>query len=90
MNEPKLFEAKGPIKWYLKLLNNWAITLPPFGIFILLDHINDKNIYNHEMIHWKQAQELGVVMFYIKYLFFQVRYGYWNNPMEVEARKAEK
>jgi len=89
MSEPKFFEAKGPVKWYLKFVGHHAITLPPFGIFIRPDHINDKNIYNHETVHWKQAQDIGVVMFYIKYLSFQLRYGYENNPMEVEARKAE-
>jgi hypothetical protein len=89
MNKPKFFEAKGPVKWWLKFAGYKAITLPPFGIFITWDRFNSPSLRRHEMVHWKQAQEFGIVMFYAKYLFFQVRYGYWNNPMEVEARKAE-
>jgi hypothetical protein len=32
---------------------------------------------------------MGVVRWAITYLFYNVRYGYWDNPLEVEARAAE-
>jgi hypothetical protein len=89
MNEPKFFAAKGPIAAWLKFVGHHAITLPPFGIFIRPDHIDDAYLRRHESVHWEQAKEIGVIMFYIKYLYFQVRYGYQDNPMEIEARKAE-
>lgn len=31
----------------------------------------------------------GRLLFSIKYLWWMCRYGYWNNPYEVEARRAE-
>jgi hypothetical protein len=39
------------------------------------------------MVHWEQYQRMGVIGFYVTYLWYNIRYGYWNNPMEVEARK---
>jgi hypothetical protein len=32
---------------------------------------------------------MGVLRFYLTYGWYTLRYGYWNNPMEVEAREAE-
>jgi hypothetical protein len=43
----------------------------------------------HEEEHWRQAKEMGTMKFYLLYLYYSIRYGYWNNPMEVEARAAE-
>jgi hypothetical protein len=84
-----IFVAKGPVKWWLEKTGYKGITLPPFGIFITEDRIDNQRLRNHELAHWKQAQELGVVKFYAKYLWLNVRHGYKENPMEVEARKAE-
>lgn len=84
-----IFVAKGPVKWWLKKTGYKGITLPPFGIFITEDRIDSERLRKHELAHWKQAQELGVVKFYAKYLWFNMRYGYRENPMEVEARQAE-
>lgn len=43
--------------------------------------------YNHEAIHIKQVKEHGRLKFICKYLWYNIRYGYKNNPFEVEARK---
>jgi hypothetical protein len=32
---------------------------------------------------------MGAIRFYITYLWLTIRHGYWNNPMEVEARAAQ-
>jgi hypothetical protein len=41
---------------------------------------------NHEAIHAAQAKECGGWWrFYLRYLALWVRYGYRNNPFEVEA-----
>jgi hypothetical protein len=89
MSEAKISVAKGPVGWFLKTTGYKGITLPPFGIFITEDRIDSERLRKHELAHWKQAQELGVLKFYTKYLWYNLRYGYWNNPLEVEARNAE-
>jgi hypothetical protein len=43
----------------------------------------------HEVKHVQQYQQLGVVVFLLKYIWLSVRYGYYNNPFEKEARAAE-
>lgn len=45
-----------------------------------------KALYNHEACHIEQVKKEGRLKFVIKYLFYNIRYGYTNNPYEVEAR----
>ena len=40
----------------------------------------------HEDVHKKQWASEGRLRFLFKYLYYSVRYGYKNNPYEVEAR----
>ena len=77
----------------------YIINLPKFGnkhrglafypfIFIAgepLDHL-----VKHEKVHIKQQLRGWLIGFYVKYLYYNIRYGYWNNPYEVEARQGEK
>lgn len=84
-----IFIARGPIRWWLRMTGYVGITLPPFGIFILRERINDQRLIRHEQAHWKQAEDLGVTKFYVRYLWLNMRHGYKNNPMEIEARAAE-
>ena len=81
--------ARGPIRWWLKLTGFAGITLPPFGVFIRAERMDDIYLRRHEAEHWRQAQELGTIKFYARYLWLTLRHGYFNNPMEVQARKAE-
>ncbi len=81
--------ARGPIRWWLKLTRFKGITLPPFGVFLLAEHMGDQPLRLHEEEHWRQAKELGTIKFYALYLWYSLRHGYFNNPMEVQARKAE-
>ena len=37
----------------------------------------------------EQIERDGRLLFSIKYLWWLRRYGYWNNPYEVEASSAE-
>jgi hypothetical protein len=77
------------VRWYLRASGFAGITLPPFGIFILSERINDQRLRLHEECHWRQYQRMGFVGFYLRYFWNTLRHGYWNNPMEIEARKAE-
>ena len=82
--------ARGPVLWWLRMSRYKAITLPPFGIYALPEHLEDQRLQRHEDEHWRQAQQYGVIGFYIMYLWYALRYGYFNSPMEQEARAAEE
>lgn len=78
--------AKGPIRWGLKLTGFAGVTIPPFGIYILAERLDDADLIRHEQVHWAQYQRMGAIKFYLTYLWQVIRYGYWNSPMEREAR----
>ena len=80
-------EAKHLIRFFLKSTGFAGITLPPFGLYILKERMDDELLKRHEMLHWEQYQRMGVIKFCVTYLWYNIRYGYWNNPMEIEARK---
>ena len=68
-----------------KLLNKTnilGITLWPF--IIVRPSVTEKTI-RHEKIHIEQQKELLVIPFYILYLWWSLKYGYRNNPLEEEA-----
>ena len=47
---------------------------------------NDK-LKIHEEVHMDQYAEHGWFKFVFLYVYYSCRYGYWNNPFEIEARK---
>jgi len=64
-----------------------AITIWPF---IFSDKVPmDAPIERHERKHLEQWKRGFWIGFLFKYLYYHAKYGYWNNPYEVEARKAE-
>ena len=85
----KLFTKLGILPTLI-LMKGSYITLPPFGIFVLAERINDLRLRRHEECHWKQYQRMGFWGFYLKYLWYSARYGYRNNPLEIEAREYER
>jgi len=46
-----------------------AITLAPFGIYIIPKYFDNPQVRNHESIHWYQQCELWFLGFYLWYLF---------------------
>lgn len=42
-------------------------------------------LFRHELEHVYQQIRDGRVLFYLKYFYYSVRYGYKRNPYEVEA-----
>lgn len=44
------------------------------------------SLYLHEFIHLCQVYKDGLFKFLLKYLYYNVRYGYRNNLYEVDAR----
>lgn len=81
--------ARHIVRWFLRTFGYGGITLPPLGIYILAERINEASLVRHEQAHWTQYQRMGAVRFYAAYLWNLMRYGYRNHPMEIEARQAE-
>lgn len=81
--------ARHLIAWWLKITGFAGITLPPWGIYILPGRLDDQRLIRHEQAHWDQYKRMGVLRFYATYLWLTLRHGYWNNPLEIEARAAE-
>lgn len=76
-----------PVYYKNKLIKNYnARTIPPFGIFIKESERNNDELLQHELIHWKQYQEKGLINFYHHYITELKKHGYDNMPMEKEAR----
>lgn len=67
----------------------YGFTLPlPYVTLILYWFANpDPLMRVHEFAHVRQAQQLGAVRFWFLYLAAVVRYGYFENKYEVEARE---
>ena len=42
----------------------------------------------HELKHVEQYQRFGMLPFLLRYLVYSIRFGYTNNPLEIEARQA--
>lgn len=61
-------------------------------IFLNILTIGDNNLipiklYKHEQVHIEQVKREGRFKFICKYLYYNIKYGYKNNPYEVEARE---
>ena len=81
--------ARHLIRAMLRATGFHGVCLPPLGIIILAERINEDALVRHEQVHWAQYQRMGAVKFYAAYLWYTLRYGYTNNPLEREARAAE-
>ena len=82
----KIKEAKGLFKLFLNAFNYGAITMPWQTVYVKRDRLNDSGLISHESIHIEQMQREGAIVFTFKYLWYLLKYGYWNNPYEIEAR----
>lgn len=86
-NEKQKSNDKPKVYLRKKMFNNYnARTIPPFGIYILESQKDNKALLEHEMIHWRQYQEKGLIKFYLDYSNQLSQYGYDKMPMEIEAR----
>lgn len=69
--------------------NYSARTIPPFGIYIKESEKDNQALIDHELIHWKQYQDGGLLNYYLTYASQMKQYGYDKMPMEQEARTNE-
>lgn len=81
--------ATGLIAWYMRACGfaGWASFWRV--IYVLPGNENNDHLLRHETKHLEQIERDGRLLFSIRYLYWLARYGYWNNPYEVEARAAE-
>lgn len=76
-------------RWILEKLDAWAITMPWQTVYCLPEHIGNVALIKHEQAHIDQIKRMGAVKFTLVYLWYQIKYGYDNNPLEIEARTHE-
>jgi hypothetical protein len=79
--------ARHVVRFFLETTGYSGICLPPFGIFILPDRLMQRSLVLHEQCHWHQAERMGLLRWAITYLWYNLRYGYYDNPFEIEARE---
>ena len=78
--------ARGLIAWVLRRTGFAGVTLAPFGIYILPEHMYSDSLIRHEQTHWQQYKRMGALKYYATYAYQVLKYGYRNAPMEREAR----
>lgn len=65
-----------------------AMAIPPIGVFVKREHANNPRLLTHELQHWKQYQQRGLLPFYVGYGLEALVWGYDGMPMERECRAA--
>ena len=58
-------------------------------IYLVPEHIGNRGLIRHELMHLEQMRRDGKVRFMARYTWWLLRHGYQKNPHEIEARKAQ-
>lgn len=82
----KIVSTNWFFNWFLKTTKYSAITMPWSTVYILPEQLSNKGLLAHEKVHLDQIAKVGPLKFTILYLWYNLKYGYWNNPLEIEAR----
>jgi len=72
-------------RWYLSKWIDGIVIYP----FIFYQGEPSETLRKHEWVHIEQIKRLGVIRFYITYLWYNLTKGYDNNPFEIEAYKRQ-
>lgn len=83
------YSSKFPLIFAPRGVKKWAITIGQRTWYSVAEDGVSEQWRRHEDWHKHQWKRDGYINFAIKYLWYQVRYGYENNPYEIEARKKE-
>jgi hypothetical protein len=76
----------GPPTWYLRLVRKRAITLGHGVWFREPEHVEDRALVAHELVHVGQYEELGVPRFFATYLWHLARAGFrYSRTLPLEA-----
>ena len=73
------------------ICNTWlplgtGLTLYPF---ILIDSKRPERTFKHELMHWYQIHEMGVLRFYWEILKEYIKHGSNDGPLEQECEEYE-
>lgn len=81
--------ATGLIAAYMRLcrFDGWASFWST--IYVMPGHEQNVQLLRHERCHLEQIERDGRMLFSLKYSWWTLRYGYYMNPYEIEAREAE-
>lgn len=69
--------------------DRWAITIGQRAYYSVSEELVTERWRNHENRHKEQYKELGFIRFITLYLYYSMRYGYYKNPFEIDARNNE-
>jgi hypothetical protein len=76
----------------LRLFRTPALTMPWGRVYyraeIRKPGLEWMDIRLHEDVHLEQIARMGGTLFAITYIWQLARYGYWQAPLEIEARAA--
>ena len=78
--------ASGPLLWFMNRMKFQGWTSLWGNIYFVPGFEQDAGLVRHEQTHLKQMQADGKFVYMVKYLYWNVRYGYLLNPYEIEAR----
>jgi len=85
MPKAKFVKATGLTEALLKQMGLFGIVMPWRTIYYRDNWNKCPTFIRHEMVHIEQIEREGAVKFTVKYLYWLMKYGYRNNPFEVEA-----
>jgi len=69
----------------LTKLGACGITMPWGCVYLQDAWFSVGWVRRHELVHLRQIQKEGAVVFTVRYLYFLTRFGYFGNPYEIEA-----
>lgn len=81
--------ASSLILAYMKACNFQGWTSFWNVIYLAPGFEQDQRLLRHERQHLAQMARDGKLLYLLKYTYWLLRYGYRNNPYEIEARQAE-
>ena len=76
--------------WLFKLpgMGRWdGVTIYPWILLRPSRKIVTDRLLRHEYQHILQVRQEGWFKFYLKYIWYNIKYGYFKNPYEVDARR---
>jgi hypothetical protein len=82
-------EVIGSVKWMQKCNIAGMVVWPKMMFAMPLEDV-PRSLFKHELQHVYQIMREGPFWFYLKFFLYSLRYGYKQNPFEVEAREAQK
>ena len=75
------------ILWYMKFLKYDGLATMWDTIYYRTEPT--QSLRHHELQHIRQMHRDGKFIYFFKYNWYWIRYGYKNNPYEIEARGVE-